>query len=43
MLLQMLIAIRAGGQGKEYSVSVPAGIIKEDLQQMIEDGMQVRN
>ena len=43
MLLQRHVAIRAVGQGKEYSVSVPTGIIKEDLQQMIEDGMQVRN
>ena len=32
-----------GGQGEEYFVLVPTGTTKEDLQQMIEDGMQVRN
>ena len=35
--------VPAGGQGEEYTISVHAGTIKEDLQQMIEDGMQVRN
>ena len=39
----MPVAARAGGQGEEYTISVPADTIKEDLQQMIEDGMQVRN
>ena len=39
----MLVAARAGGLGEEYSVAVPASIIKEDLQQIIEDGMQVCN
>ena len=43
MMLRMPVAIRVGGQGEEYSVLVPADTIKEDLQQMIEDGMQVRN
>ena len=43
MMLHMLVAVRAEGQGEEYSVSVLAGTIKENLQQMIEDGMQVRN
>ena len=38
-MLQMPVAVRAKGQGEEYSVSVPAGTIKEDLQQMIEDRM----
>ena len=41
--LRMPIATRAGGLGEEYSVDDPVGIIKEDLQQIIEDGMQVRN
>ena len=41
--LWMLVAAWAGGLGKEYSVAIPVGIIKEDLQQIIEDGMQVRN
>ena len=39
----MPVASRAGGLGEEYSVAVLVGIIKEDLQQIIEDGMQVRN
>ena len=39
----MPVAARAGGLGEEYSVVVPACIIKEDLQQIIEDGMQVYN
>ena len=43
MILRMPVTIRSGGQGEEYSVSVPAGTTKEDLQQMIEDGMQARN
>ena len=43
VMLRMPVAVQAGGQGKEYSVSVPSGTIKEDLQQMIEDRMQVRN
>ena len=39
----MPVAVWAGGKAEEYSVSVPAYTGKEDLQQMIEDGMQVRN
>ena len=31
MMLQMSVAVRAEGQGEEYSVSVPTGTIKEDL------------
>ena len=42
-MLRMLVTIQAGGQGEEYNISVPCGTSKEDLQQMIEDGMQVRN
>ena len=42
-MLRMHVAVRAEGYGEEYSVSVPSSTIKEDLQQMIEDGMQVRN
>ena len=42
-MLQIPITVRTGGQGEEYNISVPYGISKEDLQQMIEDGMQVRN
>ena len=43
MMLRMPVAVRAGGQGEDYFISVPIGTTKEDLQQMIEDGMQVRN
>ena len=39
----MPVTARAGGLGEEYSVAVSTGIIKENLQQIIEDGMQVRN
>ena len=42
-MLWMPITIWAGGQGEEYNISIPCGTSKEDLQQMIEDGMQVRN
>ena len=43
VMLRMPVTVWAGGQGEEYTIPVPAGTIKEDLQQMIEDGMQVRN
>ena len=43
VMLRMPVVVRAGGQGEEYINSVPVGTIKEDLQQMIEYGMQVRN
>ena len=42
-MLRMRVTVRAGGQGEEYNISVPTCTIKEDLQQMIEDRMQVRN
>ena len=42
-MLRMPVTIPAWGQGEEYNFSVPCGTSKEDLQQMIEDGMQVRN
>ena len=42
-MLGMSVAARVSGLGKEYSVVVPVGIIKEDLQQIIEDDMQVYN
>ena len=31
------------GQGEEYSVAVSVGIVKEDIYQIVEDGMQIRN
>ena len=30
-MLQMPVVVWAGGQGEEYTATVPAGIIKEDL------------
>ena len=41
--LRMLVTARAGGLGEEYSVAVPVGIGKEDLQQIVKDEMQIRN
>ena len=42
-MLRMLVIVQAVGQGEEYNISVPCSTKKEDLQQMIEDGMQVRS
>ena len=42
-ILRMLVTIRVRGQSEEYTILVLVGTIKEDLQHMIEDGMQVRN
>ena len=42
-LLWMHVAIRAEGRGEEYAISVLASTGKEDLLQMVEDGMLVRN
>ena len=39
----MPITAREAGLGKEYSVVVPVGTIKDDIQQIVEDGMQIRN
>ena len=38
-MLQMLVTVRAEGQGKEYNIPVPYSTSKEDLHQMIEDEM----
>ena len=43
VMLRMPVVVRVWGQGEEYTILVPVGTIKEDLQQMIEDVMQVRN
>ena len=42
-MLRMPVTVQAGGQGEEYNISIPCNTSKEDLQQMIEDGIQVRN
>ena len=43
VLLRMPVAVRAEGRGEEYVVLVPASTSKEDLLQMVEDGLLVRN
>ena len=42
-LLRMPITLRAEGKGEEYAISTPASTGKEDLLQMVEDEMMVRN
>ena len=39
----MPVAVRAKGKGEEYAVLVPAYACKDDLQQVVEDRMQIRN
>ena len=41
--LQMPVTAREAGLGEEYSLAVPIGTIKEDIQQIVQDGMQIRN
>ena len=41
--LRMPVTVRASGLGEEYSVVVPAGTGKKDLQQIVKDGMQIHN
>ena len=42
-MLQMPVTAREVGLGEEYSVAILVGSIKEDIQQIVEDGMQIRN
>ena len=37
------MAARDNGMGEDYSVTIPTGTNKEDLQQIINDGIQIRN
>ena len=39
----MPVAALENGVGEDYFVIVPAGTNKEDLQQIIDDGIQIRN
>ena len=41
--LWLPVRARGVGQGEEYSVVVLVGIIKEDIYQIVEDGMQISN
>ena len=42
-MLRMPVADRGMGLGEDYSVSVPAGTQKEDIERIIDDGIEVRN
>ena len=42
-LLLIPVAVRAEGRGKEYVVSVPAYACKDELKQVVEDGMLIHN
>ena len=39
----MPVAVQAGEIGEEYIVPVPAYTCKDDLKQVVEDGMLIRN
>ena len=39
----MPIEVRAKGKGEKYAVSIPTYAYKEDLKQVVEDGMLIRN
>ena len=41
--LRMPVTARAVGLGQEYSIAVPVGTVKEDIQQIVEDGIHIRN
>ena len=42
-LLRMPVTMRAEGKGEEYAISALSSTGKEDLLQMVEDGMMVHN
>ena len=42
-MLRMPIVAQGMGLGEDYTVSVSAGTRKEDIQRIIDDGIQVRN
>ena len=42
-MLRMPVAAWGMGLGEDYSVSVPTTTRKEDIQRIIDDGIQVRN
>ena len=39
----MPIVVQAGGMGEEYIIPVPTYTCKDDLKQVVEDGMLIRN
>ena len=42
-LLRMPVAMRVEGKGEEYVVLVPAYACKDELKQVVEDGMLIHN
>ena len=42
-LLRMPVAVRAEGRVEVYDVLVPAYACKDELKQVVEDGMLIRN
>ena len=42
-MYQMQVIARGIGLGEDYSVSVPTGTRKEDIERIIDDGIEVRN
>ena len=42
-MLRMPVAVQGMGLGEDYSESVPTGTRNEDIQRIIDDGIQVRN
>ena len=42
-MYRMPVVARGMGLGEDYSMSVPAGTRKEDIEWIINDGIQVRN
>ena len=42
-LLRMFVAVWAEGKGEEYAIPVPAYACKDELKQVVEDSMLIRN
>ena len=42
-MFRMPVAAQGMGLGEDYTMSVPAGTRKEDVERIIDDGIQVRN
>ena len=42
-MLRVPVAAQGMGLGEDYSVSIPTGTRKEDIERIIDDGIEVRN
>ena len=42
-MLRMPVEVQVEGKGEKYFVSIPTYAYKEDLEQVVEDGMLIRN